>query len=144
MRILTWTVDVRVTQRGVRDAVLDAVEVEVAFASELRNPVGRDRILRMVLGRRELYLFAVDSSAGGGKDNLTNAIANAILKESNHPENVNVGVKVRLAYGTSNVHLGRLVAERLGLELLEDFCTPRANIGLVKFCLLRDILVLAA
>src|SRR5215210_162388 len=68
VRVLARTVDVGVAQRRVGDAVLDAVVVQVALPGQLRDPVGRDRVLGMVLRRGELLLLSVDRPTSRGED----------------------------------------------------------------------------
>jgi hypothetical protein len=68
----------------------------------------------------ELALLAFDGSPGGGEDNLPHTVLDPDLEEADGAEYVDVGVEVRLPHRASDVHLGCLVAERLGSELLED------------------------
>jgi hypothetical protein len=50
-------VDVGVAQGGVGDAVLRVVVVQVALTGELRDTVGRERVLGMILGGWERHLL---------------------------------------------------------------------------------------
>jgi hypothetical protein len=59
VRVLAWPVDVSVAQSRVRETVLDVIEVQIAFPCELRDTVGGDRVLGMVLGGRERLLLPV-------------------------------------------------------------------------------------
>jgi hypothetical protein len=67
----------------------------------------------------------------------------AVLEEADSSKDVDLGVEVRLLYRAPHVHLGGLVAERLGLEVSEDLGTPGADICLVELRLFRDVLALS-
>jgi hypothetical protein len=55
------------------------VEVQVALAGELGDAVGRDRVLGVILGGRELALLAVDGAPGRGEDDPTHPSLRATL-----------------------------------------------------------------
>ena len=86
----------------------------------------------MILGRRKHFLLPVDCSARRGEGDLFNAVTDAVLEKPDRPEDVDVGVKVRFADRAPDVHLGRLVRERIGFEVLEGLCTTRSYIHLVE------------
>src|SRR5918992_930950 len=54
------------------------------------------------------------------------------MRVLSRPVDVGVGVKVRFADRAPDVHLGRLVRERIGFEVLEGLCTTRSYIHLVE------------
>jgi hypothetical protein len=64
----------------------------------------------------------------------------AVLEEADSSKDVDLGVEVRLLYRAPHVHLGGLVAERLGLEVSEDLGTPRADVSLVELRPFGDVL----
>ncbi len=132
VRVLARTIDVGVAQRRVGETVLRPVEVQVALASELRDAIGRDRVLGVILGGRELALLAVDRASGRGEDDLFYVVLDAVFEQPQRSQHVDVGVEVRLPDRAPHVHLGRLVAERLRAELLEDPGAPGADVQLVE------------
>ena len=67
----------------------------------------------------------------------------AVLEEADSSKDVDLGVEVRLLYRAPHVHLGGLVAERLGLEVSEDIGTPRADVSLVESRPFRYVLEFA-
>lgn len=94
MRILAWSVDVGVAQGRVGNPVLDTVKVQVALCGKLRDPIGRDGILWMVLGRGNLSLLPVDRPAGRGKDDFAYPLLYTALQQMNRSDDINIGVEV--------------------------------------------------
>ena len=125
-------------------AVLGVVVVEVALAGQLGDSVGGERVLRVVFSCREPLLLTVYGPAGRGEDYLAHPILDASLEEADCSQDVHVGVEVRLPDRASDIHLGCLVAECLRPKVLEDLCTPGADICLVEVYPLRYVLTLAA
>ena len=96
------------------------VEAEVALRGELGDPVGRDGVLRVILGRRELALLAVDRTTCGGEDEAPDVVPDAVLQQPQSPCGVYLQVQDRLRDRAPDANLRGLVAHRLGRELLED------------------------
>src|SRR3712207_8146969 len=93
----------------------------------------------MVLGRREDALLAVDRAPSRGEDEAPDAVPDAVLEETDRPEDVHVGVVVRLGDGASDVDLRSLVAHRLRPEPPHDIPASRADVGLVEGSALRHV-----
>src|SRR5215210_3380198 len=143
VRVLPGPVDVGVAERDVGHSEVDVVVVHVAFARELGDPVRRNGVERVVLGGRQHPLLAVDGPTRGGEDDFLYSVVGAILEETDRSEDVDLGVEVRLPDRAPHVHLGGLVAERLGLEVPEDLPTTRADVGLVESRPFRYVLAFA-
>jgi hypothetical protein len=62
------------------------------------------------------------------------------LEEANSSEDVDFGVEVWFSYRAPHVHLGGLVAERLGTEVPEDLVTPQADVLIKELRPLGDVL----
>src|SRR5918997_925878 len=142
--VLAGPVDVGVAKCDVAKTVLGVIKVEVAFPGELRDAVGGDRVLRMVLGGRERLLLAVDRATRGGKDDLAHAVLHAVLQEAYGADYVHIRVEVRLEDRAPNVHLGGLMGERLGGKPFEGLVAPGSDVHLVKVGPIRDVLAPAA
>jgi hypothetical protein len=98
----------------------------------------------VVLSCREPLLLTVYSPAARGEDDLPHAMLDASLEEADCSQDVDVGVEVRLPDRAPDIYLGRLVAECLRPEALEDLGTPGADVCLVETRPLGDVLALAA
>jgi len=78
--VLARTVDVRIAERRVGDAILDVVEVQVALHGQLRYPIWRNWILWMLLRGRKALVLAVDGSAAGGEKHTSHPVFDPILE----------------------------------------------------------------
>src|SRR5215210_2418155 len=143
VRVLPGPVDVGVAERGVGQAELDVVVVHIAFAREFGDTVRRDGVERVVLGCRQHPLLAVDGPTSGGEDDLRYSVVGALLEQADRSEDVDLGVEIGLPDRAPHIHLGGLVAERLGLEVLEYLPTTRADVGLVEARPFRYVLAFA-
>jgi hypothetical protein len=70
-------------------------------------------------------------------------VFDAVLEKANGAQHINVRVEIRLPHRAPHVHLGGLVAERLGPELLEYARTPRTDIFLIEANAFPEVLSFA-
>jgi hypothetical protein len=84
-------------------------------------------------------LLTVDGPAGRGEDHPPDSVLHAVLQEADRPDYVDLSVEVRLAHRAPDVHLGGLVAEDFGVELLEHLRTPGADVAFVEGGCLGDV-----
>jgi len=86
------TVDSEVAQYDSWKTVDFVVYARVLFARELRDPVGRGRVRRMILIVGEILWLAVHRGGGGSENNALEVVVSGGLKEVHRPVDVVLGM----------------------------------------------------
>ena len=115
MRILPRTVDVGVAQRHRPQTMLGCVELQVALADPLCDPVRADRIGRGLLGGGG-RLLPVENPSRRGEHDPPACLGHRRIENVDQTDAVHLGIEQRLAHRPTHRHLRRLMADDLGAE----------------------------
>lgn len=88
-------------------------------------------------------LLTTDRTPTRSEDHASDLVLPSVLEEKYRARHVHPDIKVRLAEHASHVHLGGLMRECPGPNLLGDILTACANVRLVEAGSLRRLLTLA-
>jgi hypothetical protein len=122
VRVLTSPVHVGAAQHNVWEAVCCAV-VEVAFANELRDAVGRDREAQISFCGWKLPLVLVRQPRWGAKRTPSTPCRTQFSSSLTVPSMMTSASKVG-SYQTPNVRLSTLVAQHFWPEVSKTSAQP--------------------
>src|SRR5215213_6023526 len=79
----------------------------------------------MVLRSGELVLLAVDRPAARGEDHPSHPVPHTILQQTHRPEDVDIGIEIRLQHRAADIYVGGLVWQRTsGRSSWKTFSQP--------------------
>src|SRR5262245_33817966 len=117
MRVLSWTIDIRVPKRNIGEAILGMIKIEIMLSGAFTYSIGTDWVGVMLFVRREVFLFPIHSSPRGGKDDLFDSCFTGPFKEIEHAKDIHSRIKKGISHRAADIHLCCMMIENFDFFL---------------------------